>query len=95
MKRLYNLFIIFSLIFFFVTSATSAELPTAKPEEVGLSSDRLNRLGATLEANIAKGVMPGSVVLVVPYLIGTNELMGIWARTILPLRSNFTGELRR
>ena len=64
MKRNYILFFIFSLILFFVTTATSAELPTAKPEEVGLSSDRLNRLGAVIEANIAKGVMPGGVALV-------------------------------
>ncbi len=64
MKRRYSLLIIFSLLFFFICSTTWAELSTAKPEDVGLSSERLNRLGVSLNAHIEKGVMPGSVVLV-------------------------------
>jgi CubicO group peptidase (beta-lactamase class C family) len=39
-------------------------LPTARPEQVGLSSERLNRLTATLKADADKGVIPGAVVLV-------------------------------
>jgi CubicO group peptidase (beta-lactamase class C family) len=39
-------------------------LPMAKPEQVGLSSDRLNRLTATLKADVDKGVIPGAVLLV-------------------------------
>ena len=39
-------------------------LPTARPEQVGLSSERLNRLTATLKADIDKGVIPGAVLLV-------------------------------
>jgi CubicO group peptidase (beta-lactamase class C family) len=39
-------------------------LPSAKPEQVGLSSERLNRLTATLKADIDKGVIPGAVLLV-------------------------------
>ena len=65
MKRRYSLLIIFSLLFFFITSTTWAELSTAKPEDVGLSSERLNRLGGSLKAHIEKGVMPGSVAMVV------------------------------
>ena len=65
MKRRYSLFIIFSLLFLFITSTTWAELSTAKPEDVGLSSERLNRLSGSLKAHIEKGVMPGSVVMVV------------------------------
>ena len=38
--------------------------PTARPEQVGLSSERLNRLTATLKADIDKGVIPGAVLLV-------------------------------
>jgi CubicO group peptidase (beta-lactamase class C family) len=64
MRRRYSLLIIFSLLFFFITSTTWAELSTAKPEDVGLSSERLNRLGGSLKAHIEKGVMPGSVALV-------------------------------
>ena len=39
-------------------------LPSARPEQVGLSSDRLNRITATLKADADKGVIPGAVVLV-------------------------------
>src|SRR5262245_64869031 len=39
-------------------------LPMAKPEQLGLSSDRFNRLTATLKADVDKGVIPGAVVLV-------------------------------
>src|SRR6266581_7540766 len=39
-------------------------LPMARPEQVGLSSERLNRLTATLKADADKGVIPGAVVLV-------------------------------
>lgn len=39
-------------------------LPAAPPERVGLSSDRLARIGRALEAEISKGTLPGAVVLV-------------------------------
>jgi CubicO group peptidase (beta-lactamase class C family) len=39
-------------------------LPSARPEQVGLSSERLNRLTATLKADSDKGVIPGAVLLV-------------------------------
>lgn len=40
-------------------------LPRAKsPEEVGLSSERLKRISAWMEADIEKGVIPGAVVLI-------------------------------
>jgi CubicO group peptidase (beta-lactamase class C family) len=39
-------------------------LPMARPEQVGLSSDRLNHLTATLKADVDKGVIPGAVLLV-------------------------------
>ena len=39
-------------------------LPTASPEEVGLSSERLKRIGQTLEGQIAAGKFPGAVFLV-------------------------------
>lgn len=64
MKRCYSLFIIFSLLFFFITSAAWSELPTANPEDIGLSSERLNIISATLKAHIEKGVIPGAVVMV-------------------------------
>src|ERR1700675_3542447 len=39
-------------------------LPRARPEEVGLSSERLSRIGATLKADIEAGRIPGAVIAV-------------------------------
>ncbi len=39
-------------------------LPRAKPEEVGLSSERLARLGETLKADIEAGRIPGAVIAI-------------------------------
>jgi CubicO group peptidase (beta-lactamase class C family) len=39
-------------------------LPRAKPEAVGLSSERLARIGATLKADIDAGRIPGAVIAV-------------------------------
>ena len=46
------------------TAAQAQSLPSAKPEEVGLSSERLGKLTARLKADIEKGVIPGAIVLV-------------------------------
>ena len=39
-------------------------LPRAKPEDVGLSSKRLARIGATLKADIEAGRIPGAVIAI-------------------------------
>jgi CubicO group peptidase (beta-lactamase class C family) len=39
-------------------------LPRAKPETVGMSSERLGRIGAALRADVEKGRLPGAVVAV-------------------------------
>ncbi|HEY7040374.1 MAG TPA: serine hydrolase domain-containing protein [Methylomirabilota bacterium] len=39
-------------------------LPRVKPEQVGLSSERLGRLGRVLNEEIEKGKLPGAVVLI-------------------------------
>src|SRR5476651_142267 len=39
-------------------------LPRAKPEDVGLSSDRLARIGAMLKADIEAGRIPGAVIAI-------------------------------
>ena len=48
-----------------VTPAIAADLPTAKPEQVGLSSERLDRITQVLRADVERGRIPGAVVLVV------------------------------
>ena len=44
--------------------AQAQGLPTAKPEQVGLSSERLARITATLKADVDKGTIPGAVILI-------------------------------
>ena len=39
-------------------------LPRAKPEEVGLSGERLARIGETLKADIEAGRIPGAVIAI-------------------------------
>lgn len=44
--------------------AVAQPLPTGDPESVGMSSDRLDRIGATFQAEIDAGELPGVVVMV-------------------------------
>jgi CubicO group peptidase (beta-lactamase class C family) len=55
-----------SLLFglFLAVGAAAEPLPTAAPESVGLSSERLNRITDVLRSDIAKGTIPGAVLLV-------------------------------
>jgi CubicO group peptidase (beta-lactamase class C family) len=39
-------------------------LPRAKPEDVGFSSERLARIGATLKADVDAGRIPGAVIAI-------------------------------
>ncbi|MGH7331630.1 MAG: serine hydrolase domain-containing protein [Candidatus Rokuibacteriota bacterium] len=51
--------------FLLLTGAAWAQgLPTAKPEEVGLSSERLQRVSRALRGEIEAGKIPGAVALV-------------------------------
>jgi CubicO group peptidase (beta-lactamase class C family) len=53
------------LVSLLATVAAHAQpLPAAKPEQVGLSSDRLGRIVTTLKTDVEKGVIPGAVLLV-------------------------------
>ncbi len=53
-----------ALILVAAGNAGAGTLPTAAPEEVGLSAKRLARIGAVMEAGVAKGEIPGAVVLI-------------------------------
>ena len=48
-----------------VHAAWAEPLPTAKPEQVGLSSQRLERVGQSFKAQIEKGRFPGAVAVIV------------------------------
>ncbi len=47
-----------------IASTWAAELPTAKPESLGFSSERLARIGPAIQREIDKGQYPGAVMLV-------------------------------
>ena len=47
-----------------VVPAAAAELERAKPEQVGLSSERLSRITQTLQADVERGRIPGAVVVI-------------------------------
>src|SRR5215469_7316959 len=62
MKPLVPLAFVAWLVLFSV--AHSQSLPAAKPEEVGLSSERLARITETLRHDAAQGTIPGAVLLI-------------------------------
>ena len=56
---------VFALAALLAAGAVRAEaLPSAAPEEVGLSSERLARVTQLLERDVAAGIIPGAVALV-------------------------------
>lgn len=57
-------FILSVLMLFLGFALNAQEMPTAKPEDVGLSSERLTRLTNTFQAYAADKKMAGSVILV-------------------------------
>src|SRR5207249_9182197 len=63
MKRPASVVVCLALIFS-VGLARAQSLPTAKPEQVGLSTERLGRIGQALKAQITNGRFPGAVALV-------------------------------
>jgi CubicO group peptidase (beta-lactamase class C family) len=72
------IFVLATLMWLALVSVGFAQtLPMAKPEEVGLSSERLARLTETLRANIAKNEIPGAVLLIARHgKIGYFESLG-------------------
>src|SRR5882724_1598807 len=58
--------VICGLIFAFSVAAVTraADLPSASPEDVGFSSERLARIGPVIKGEIEKGQYPGAVMLV-------------------------------
>ncbi|MCC7548065.1 MAG: beta-lactamase family protein [Burkholderiales bacterium] len=47
-----------------ILNASAAPLPEARPEDVGLSSQRLERLGTMIQQAVDSGEIPGAVVMV-------------------------------
>ena len=62
MRRSIVLALLLSLLA--IGHAVASDLPTTKPEQVGLSSERLERIGQVLGADVERGRIPGAVVVV-------------------------------
>jgi CubicO group peptidase (beta-lactamase class C family) len=62
-RRAFGGFFIFALVL--STAMLAQELPAAKPESVGLSTERLERMSAAVDRNIRDGRIAGGVTLVV------------------------------
>ena len=61
-KKIINLAVLVSLSLSGLVLAQN--LPTAKPEDVGMSSARLKNLKAAFQAEVDKGNIPGAVVMI-------------------------------
>jgi CubicO group peptidase (beta-lactamase class C family) len=57
-------FLAITLGFLASSAVFAADLPGARPEEVGLSSERLARVSEVLKADIAAGRIPGAVIAI-------------------------------
>src|SRR5438309_12085718 len=62
MRRFASLVLTVALVF--SAAVVWAQLPTAPPEQVGLSSARLGRLGTVFKTQIEQDKLPGAVVAV-------------------------------
>jgi CubicO group peptidase (beta-lactamase class C family) len=56
--------LLFALLLLPVLSRAQ-QLELAKPEDVGFSRERLDRIAGTLNADVAKGIIPGAALLIV------------------------------
>ena len=56
--------VVFLALPLLASTLLAGSVPTAKPEEVGLSSERLKRVGEAVQRNIAAGNVSGAVTLV-------------------------------
>src|SRR5215510_3431657 len=52
------------LLFFSLPTYAQDPLPRGRPESVGLSSERLERIGQVLRADIEGGRLPGAVIAI-------------------------------
>ena len=56
--------LVLSLVVLATSAAWAADLTIAKPEQVGLSSERLTRITEMMKTDVEKGRMPGAIALV-------------------------------
>ena len=72
MKKTVGTFIVLFATILVIGGAWAQPLPTAKPEQVGMSSERLARLGPAMKAQITNDRFPGAVPP--PTCVGSNPV---------------------
>ena len=64
MRTLKSLGLAFALLLALAANVPAQDLPLARPAEVGLSAERLDRITQWLKDDIAKGTIPGAVLMI-------------------------------
>ena len=64
MRAIKSLLVSLGFLLALAANVAAQDLPAAKPAEVGLSAERLDRITDWLKADIAKGTIPGAVLLI-------------------------------
>jgi CubicO group peptidase (beta-lactamase class C family) len=65
MRALKALLVSLGFLAALAANAVAQSLPTARPAEVGMSAERLDRVTQWLKADVDKGTIPGAVLMVV------------------------------
>ncbi len=64
MKTNYKTLTLFLVLFFLAPSVSGQGLPTAKPNEMGFSSTRLNRIKPFMQSYVDQGKLPGLITMI-------------------------------
>jgi len=65
MRALKTMLVSIACLFVLLAHAAAQSLPTAAPQELGFSPERLARISSWLRDDIAKGTIPGAVLMIV------------------------------
>ena len=78
MRAIKSLLVSLGFLLALAASVAAQGLPGAKPADVGLSAERLDRITAWLKDDIAKGVIPGAVLMIARHgKVAYFESMGV------------------
>jgi CubicO group peptidase (beta-lactamase class C family) len=65
MRVLKTMLVSIACLFVLLAHAAAQSLPAAAPQELGFSPERLARISSWLRDDIAKGTIPGAVLMIV------------------------------
>jgi CubicO group peptidase (beta-lactamase class C family) len=90
MRTLKSLGLAFALLLALAANVPAQDLPLAKPAEVGLSGERLDRITQWLKDDVAKGTIPGAVLMIARHgKVAYFESMGMLdPETKAPMRKD-------